>query len=625
MTRPLHILTGAFALGLSLSGSLLENGASAQEVSQLAIQRPDAVNTLNGHLARLAEDPRDINALIGAGEAALELDDPRSATGFFARADAIQSGNGRIKAGLGRAMVEMQNPVEALRLFGEAARLGYPAENFVADRGLAHDLTGDQAAAQRDYAEALRTKRDDPELIRRYAVSLGISGDVEAADKQLKPLLAKQDRGAWRDKAFILAMNGQRTEALEITTRTMPPALASAIRPYMERMSLLNAQQRAAAVHFGIFPSDPAIRTAALPPEKPKVVAAAPAPATPVDPRAARKAQREADKKRKAELALAQQKPRASTATQRSPAQTGQRIPEPPVQVAANARQQPATPQGMTPAQAPAQAPTTTLPFPPGQTRPAASAPAAQQPVSPATTQAVQGPTPDGGVIQRPATAQPAPVQSAPTQSTPAQSVQAQSAPVQATPPQMAQAEPVPPPPPPASAVPTPAAMRTLADIMRELEVPDSERQHSVAAANLDEVARIQADRRAKQKLAAAEKAKKEAAAKAKAEADAKAAAEKAEKARIAKNPSRNWVQVGVGRDLSAMPFTWKALTKKHDTLAAKDAWTAGWGKTNRLVVGPFPSFAKAKDYEAQLKKAGADAFAWQSDAGEEVSRLGGK
>ena len=516
-------------------------------------------------------------------------------------------------------MVEMQNPAEALRLFGEAARLGYPAENFVAERGLAHDLTGDQAAAQRDYVEALRTKRDDPELIRRYAVSLGISGDVEAAEKQLKPLLAKQDRGAWRDKAFILAMNGQRTEALDITTRTMPPALASAIRPYMERMSLLNAQQRAAAVHFGIFPSDPAIRTAALPPEKPKVVAAAPAPAAPVDPRAARKAQREADKKRKAELALAQQRQRASAATQRSPAQTGQRIPEPPVQVAANTAQQSAKPQ----TQAPAQTPSTTLPFPPGQTRPAGSAPSAQQAVAQATPRAVQGPALDGGAIQRPATTQPALAQSAPVQSSPAPQPGAE----QSAPAQIAQAEPVPPPPPPppTSAVPTPAAMRTLADIMRELEVPDSERQHSVAAANLDEVARIQADRRAKQKLAAADKAKKEAAAKAKAEAEAKAAAEKAEKARIAKNPSRNWVQVGVGRDLSAMPFTWKALTKKHDTLAAKDAWTAAWGKTNRLVVGPFPSFAKAKDYEAQLKKAGADAFAWQSDAGEEVSRLGGK
>lgn len=215
-------------------------GASATGQSQLDLHRPDGVADLNGHLARLAENPRDVTALIGAGEAALALNDPRAATGFFARADEIESGNGRIKAGLGRAMVEMRNPGEALKLFDQATRLGYPDASFVADRGLAKDLMGNPKSAQQDYMTALRNAPDDNELTLRLAVSLGISGDVDGAEKLLKPLLYKSDRAAWRDRAFIMAMNGRKDEARDITTKTMPKALSDAIQPYMDKMAALS-------------------------------------------------------------------------------------------------------------------------------------------------------------------------------------------------------------------------------------------------------------------------------------------------------------------------------------------------------------------------------------------------
>lgn len=159
---------------------------------------------------------------------------------------------------------------------------------------------------------------------------------------------------------------------------------------------------------------------------------------------------------------------------------------------------------------------------------------------------------------------------------------------------------------------------------MRELNVPDTETRPQVAAVDLTEVMALQERKRAAAR-AVADKAKRDAAAKAKAEADVKAKALAAEKAKLAKNPSRNWVQIGTGQNTSALGFTWRGLKKKHDTLAAKDAYTAPWGRTNRLVVGPFASFSKAKDFEASLKKAGADVFTWQSEAGEEVVPVAGK
>ena len=166
---------------------------------------------------------------------------------------------------------------------------------------------------------------------------------------------------------------------------------------------------------------------------------------------------------------------------------------------------------------------------------------------------------------------------------------------------------------------------RSLADIMRELDVPDSEKAQSVVPVNLADIAKIQEQKRQTdqamadlRKKQAADKAKAEAA-KAKAAADAKA---KAEAERLKKNPERNWVQVGTGRSISALGFTWGKLQKQYAGMKGKSAFTASWGATNRLVIGPFASFAKAKEVEAELKKDGADCFAWQSRAGEEVSGL---
>ena len=170
---------------------------------------------------------------------------------------------------------------------------------------------------------------------------------------------------------------------------------------------------------------------------------------------------------------------------------------------------------------------------------------------------------------------------------------------------------------------PDPEATRTLADIIRAIDVPEAERQARVAAVDLEEIAALAARRAERQ--AAADKVKKAALAKATAEADAKAKRQAEEKKKLADNPSRNWLQIGIGTSKSSLAFTLNALRKKYDSLSAQDGWSAGWGQTNRLLVGPFPNFARAKALEDKVKAAGGDAFAWKSDAGEVVERLGGQ
>lgn len=252
------------AAGLaSTPGYAQEEGPDAPDTGQpgyssLNVAQPKGTRELQNALQRLALDPADIDALIDGGNAALLLGDPQAAIGFFARADEMAPGNGRVKAGLGSAILLNENPYEALRLFEEAKRLGVPETVFASDRGLAYDLVGNSNAALADYELALRRGSDD-ETIRRYALSLGISGDRLAAEAQLDPLLRKRDAAAWRTRAFVLAVTGDPQGAIAIADATMPKRMAASIEPFFRFMGRLTPAQQAAAAHFGQFPQSAAI------------------------------------------------------------------------------------------------------------------------------------------------------------------------------------------------------------------------------------------------------------------------------------------------------------------------------------------------------------------------------
>ncbi|MFC3785353.1 Flp pilus assembly protein TadD [Sphingopyxis italica] len=252
------------ALGVLLLGSVTLAPALAPVQAQVtppdpatkaAMEKRTAARTLlSSSLARIAANSSDTAALLDAGRASIDLEDYRAALGFLVRAEQARPRDGAIKAALGSAMVHMENPTRALDYFGEAQLLGAPERLFLADRGLARDLLGQQDAAQRDYQLALSVSPNN-ELTRRYALSLGISGDADRGIAMLTPQLRAQDRGAWRLRAMILAMNGRDKEATEILNATMPPAMARNITPYLLQMDRLNPAQQAAAAHFGRFPS----------------------------------------------------------------------------------------------------------------------------------------------------------------------------------------------------------------------------------------------------------------------------------------------------------------------------------------------------------------------------------
>jgi Flp pilus assembly protein TadD len=265
-----------------MAASIFAVSASATVVSAA----PESPGTaLSRHIRILASNPRDFNSLIGAGQAALELGDVQTAAGFFGRAEEVNANAPAAKAGLGAAMAHMGDADGAIYYFDQATRLGASALTIALDRGLARDLNGDLAAAQRDYRLAIASLNSD-EGRRRLALSLAIGRDRNGAMAAIQPLLNRRDPAAQRTRAFVLALVGDPAGAAQAIEAVMPGGSAR-FAPFISYLPQLSVQEKAAAVHLGMFPDNAAVRVSqAQSAPKPAQVAArssAPPPQTTPD------------------------------------------------------------------------------------------------------------------------------------------------------------------------------------------------------------------------------------------------------------------------------------------------------------------------------------------------------
>ena len=586
-------------------GALLLAGALAMPAHAMQAAPPDAATKaamdrrtaaramLSSAIGRLATNSNDRVALLDAGRASIELEDYRAAVGFLTRAEQASPRDGAVKAALGSAMVHMESPTRALDYFGEAQLLGAPERLFLADRALARDLLGQQDAAQRDYQLALSVAPND-EVTRRYAVSLGISGDTDRAILLLTPQLRAQDRAAWRTRAMILAMNGRNGEATEIVNATMPPALAQNILPYLTQMDRLNPAQQAAAAHFGRFPSGQL-----GPPRKPVQIAAATPPPSTLPATAGRKP---GDRGKPPAASKPSPAPSSTSPFRRPGPAYAERRPE-----ATTSTPKPAP----TPTPKPTPAPVPAATPPPASALPAS--PPSLLATGPALASASPPPTPSPPT---PSPVAPAPVGTNPVQSSQPVGPGFSIADIGTKAPVPASAAP-PPAGASASAISADAPLASLAAIASSIEIPAEELAQADNAIGADTLAKLREDKKRADAAEAVKREKDDAAAKAKAEADAKAKAEAAEKKA---NPARIWVQIATGANARALASDFGKFARKSPAVfKGKAGATTEWGKTRRLLVGPFKDRKAAQDWLTDYKKAGGDGFLFNSEAGQDV------
>ncbi len=549
----------AIAAGLSalVTGSVTLAAQPAEDPNSRAVVQalpPAGVDDLNIALRQLARDPRDLGALIEAGNASLKLHDIGAAIGFFGRADELSPGNPRVKLGLAGAFVRSERPLEALRLFDEAEQAGTSTAMLAADRGLAYDLVGDPAAAQAQYVQAMAIRQDD-ELIRRLALSHAISGDRSSFEKVLFPLLVRRDLGAYRTRAFGLAILGDEKEAVSIAETVMPPDLAARMTPYLRYMKRLTKAQQAAAANLGIFP-----RAAQIGRDDPRIAAYVPTgrAATPI---------------KAADTALAPQGeplgPRPSTASK-------------------NSRRRP----DRQPVVASASSPPSVREIPPVK---------APQPVQ--TASAVGNQSSLAVIVERQQPSGPAPTVATPVVEQARQAVET-AQPVADTSPGFNQIQ--------STAVAEQSQpVPSVADAFAEFR---SQTAKGPDLAGAVDITAIKPPR---------EKAEPPAPKPPETKTGTKSAAKPAAKPEPPKNPSRVWVQLATGRDRKALAFDWRRMSKKAPAVLGKvKPFAADWGRTSRLLAGPYDSQKAADKAVALLKKDGFDSFTFTSDDGQAVDPL---
>ncbi len=521
---------------------------------------PEGSDRLSEALRRLARNAADVSALLDAGEAALDVGDIDAAIGFFGRAKQLSPTNSRISLGLGMAYARSRRPIEALRLFAEAERAGVANDRMAEDRGMAFMLVGDNRSAQDLFRLAL-AQGAGSEIKRRLALSLAISGERESFEQTLLPLLEARDLAAFRTRAFGLAILGDTREAIDISDAMLPAQMAGRVRPYLEFMPRLTPAQQAAAGTLGVFP-----RAANIGTDDPQIAAYAPVAPVP--------------------------------ATSQIPATTPQPAAAPQQQAAPQRRVAARQAQSIAPARQRQERPRRTATVGPRSSEnagiapdlsPAASRAAEQR--APAPAQAAQSPQ---RVEDAPrATATPAMAASGPglAESTPVVIArQPAAAPTGIEPAPANAASPPPPPPPPPPSEPAPTLEQAFAGFTLEPTTPRSAAQGAV------DITRIEAPRE-------------------KAEPDPPPPPA---------HPSRHWVQVATGKDVSALGFDWRRIARKADgLLEGKGPFVTPWGEANRLLSGPYPDAGSAREMMNKLKGLDIDSFTFRSAEGEAVEPLG--
>ncbi|MBL0923696.1 MAG: SPOR domain-containing protein [Sphingomonadaceae bacterium] len=652
----------------AISALTLATGLSAQDVDESAldaldksdpavmqsVREPGGAAELRAAMRRISFNPSDADALADAGNASLMLGDANAALNFFTRANALRPNNGRIVSGLAIATVRTENPFEALRLFDDAIKLGVSERTIAPDRALAFDLLGNFSRAQQDYKLA-RTASASDDLIIRQAISLSLAGQKADADAMLVPLLQKNSAAAWRARAFMLAARGDFRESTKVTQGFMDAASAQRMERYLRLMPDLTAAQQAAAIHLGHFPASqyvgrdseqlkrvastiPAVQPAQdsnrlIPAGQPLGTTTTKSVAAKAD----RKPESRRDRKAREQAAVktaAANIPDSIKLPRTDPSRLGTDTARAKVEEAQSARIASVTAGALPPPETarppvsvarPATTSTiltpTPFPPPPSQTaaerQPASSSPAVTSPFVPndvaapamQATQAVPAvvqpaalpvsspspanvasatitnPTPpvsNSGAVQGPVL-ESRTLASLPSNATTASAPVTQSA--------------------------TAAPAFNLAAVVSSIEIPESEQKPTVVPVDLKKI------KPAVPKVAvAADSAKTP-------KVDPKAAP----KPKVEQNPARYWVQIATG-SAEALGFDYRRLSRKTpDLFKSQNGWTSAWGKTDRLLVGPFADQKAAKKWESDFKKAGGDGFMWKSENGVVVTALKSK
>ena len=181
---------------------------------QVALQIDDAI---------LANDPRNVVALLNRGDAQTALHQPDPAAVSYTDALRADPHSALARIGLGRLRLA-DDPSAAEALFLEASQSDPHNAAAWNDLGIARDLLGRHQDAQAAYRQAIGLDASMHGAQVNLALSLAMAGRAEDAVPMLRPLADAPNatRNVRDNMAAVLAMSGDRSGAQTILAQNLP-------------------------------------------------------------------------------------------------------------------------------------------------------------------------------------------------------------------------------------------------------------------------------------------------------------------------------------------------------------------------------------------------------------------
>lgn len=139
----------------------------------------------------------------------------------------------------GKAILASRDIPAALKTLQIAASLPNADWTIYSAIGVAHDLAGQNDAAQRAYARALEMSPDNPTVQNNLALSLALSGNIEGAIAKLEPqgIAGRTTPQTRQSLALLYALRGDLDRTEGLVRKDLPEKLAQENLDYYRLLS----------------------------------------------------------------------------------------------------------------------------------------------------------------------------------------------------------------------------------------------------------------------------------------------------------------------------------------------------------------------------------------------------
>jgi len=224
MRIPLLILASLLAACSDRNSSQLRTGQPGLSVARAALASGAPGVAANVAEKLLAQNPRDVGALVSRGDAAAALGRTEDAMASYTEALVIDRSSFEAKMGLGRLRLT-SDPAQAQMLFLSVLEKQPRNAAALNNLGIAHDLQGDHTSAQNAYRRALGADPSMRGAEVNLALSLALNGQAANAVPLLVPLGQSSNASPRlrHSLAAVLMMAGDQEAARRILSQDLSP------------------------------------------------------------------------------------------------------------------------------------------------------------------------------------------------------------------------------------------------------------------------------------------------------------------------------------------------------------------------------------------------------------------